>query len=218
MKPAALLPLERAILERLAILHFATLPQLAVMCGADYTRVSRMATRLDEFGLIEVEHHARPKIYRISRPGSDVVGLPPPSGRRLPSWSVMAHACHRNAFALAMADQVPGFRLLSRLALLKQGFNPGHGEHAATDDAGAAWFILLDDFLMGSDRIARAWRRRHSPNQKYWPDPTGRTWAEVVQKFVVVTTDDAQAEKHRARILRDRLPAEVMTIKPLWRS
>ena len=88
---------------------------------------------------------------------------------------------------------------------------PGHGEHGAVDGSGTSWFVLLDDFLMGSERIARAWRRRHTPNAKYGPDPTGRAWGEVAQRFLVVTTDWAQAELHRTRILRDRLPAEIMT-------
>lgn len=215
MKPSNLSPLQHRILEKLSVLHFATPTQLGELCGGAQPNVSVALTALFNAGLIEGELFAKPRIYYISRAGANLLGVSPPSGRRLPSWSVMSHACHRNQVATAGISS--GFCFLSRVALLKQGFNPGHGEHAASDDAGTAWFVLLDDFMMGSDRIARAWTRRHSPNKKYWPDPMGRTWREVVQKFLVVTTDEKQAARHRARILRDQLPAEVLTIKPLWR-
>lgn len=218
MRPATLPQLQKRILEQLAAVHFATQSQLAAMCGAAQPNVSVATTALYNLGLIEGELFAKPRIFYISRAGCDLLGVPPPSGRRLPSWSVMAHACHRNEVAAVLASATPGFRFLSRPTLYRQGFNPGHGEHGATDDAGGAWFVLLDDFLMGSDRIARAWTRRHTPNRKYWPDHTGRAWCDVVQKFLVATTDEGQAERHRTRIGRERLPAEVMTIKPLWKT
>lgn len=219
MKPSALKPLQRRVLEQLAAVQCATLSQVCAFIDyKNQTHISTAANDLANFGLIEIEPFTRPRIYRIAYPGCALLGSPNPSGRRLPSWSVMAHLCHRNDLAIVMAKAVPGFRFLSRLALLEQGFNPGHGEHGAVDDNGTSWFVLLDDYLMGSERIARAWRRRHTPNQKHWPDPAGRAWGEVAQRFLVVTTDAGQAELHRARILRDRLPAEIMIIKPLWRT
>lgn len=102
--------------------------------------------------------------------------------------------------------------------MLKQGFNPGHGEHAALDGAGKTWFVLLDDYLMGPERIKRAWTRRHVPSRKNWPDQTGRKMCEVAQGFLVVSTDEQNAQIHRARILKERLPADVLTIKPLWKT
>lgn len=218
LKPATLKPLQGRVLGQLAAVQCATLDQLCNFCGSQKPHISTAAAALVEMGLVEVEQFVRPRILRISRQGCQLLGVPAPAGQRLPSWSVMAHACHLNELALVMAKAVPGFRFASRLSLLKQGFNPGHGEHAAVDGSGMSWFVLLDDFLMGSDRIARAWRRRHTPNAKYWPDPTGRAWGEVMQRFLVVTTDEGQAERHRARIARDQLPAEVMTIKPLWKG
>lgn len=216
MKPSALNGVQREVLATLAAVHCATLSQLAHLSRKQQTHVSTAAQALAELGLIEIETLSKPRIYRIAYAGCATLGIPAPSGRRLPTFAVMAHHCHRNEVAIAMAKAVPGFRFLSRLELLKKGFNPGTGEHGADDDSGTAWFVLIDDYLMGSERIARAWRRRHTPNPKYWPDKTGRVWGEVVKRFLVVTTDEGQADRHRARILRERLPAEVMLIKPLW--
>ena len=42
--------------------------------------------------------------------------------------------------------------------------------------------------------------------------------SEVAQEFLVVSTDEENAERHRARILKDCLPADVLTLKALWRS
>ncbi len=218
MRQATLTKLQSQLLEKLGAVHFATQAQLCAWTGQARSNVSVALTALFNLEFISGELLASPRIFYIARGGCDFLGIPPPSGRRLPSWSVMAHACHRNAVAFAMAESDPGFTFLSRLALLKQGFNPGHGEHCAVGSDGTTWFVLLDDFLMGSDRIARAWTRRHSPNPKYWRDPTGRVWRDVAHKYLVVTTDEKQAERHRARIERDRTPAEVMTIKPLWKT
>lgn len=108
--------------------------------------------------------------------------------------------------------------MLPRPTLLKNGFNPGHGEHAAKDAAGKTWFVLLDEYLMASDRIKRVWTRRHVPNKHYWPDSTGRKMCEVAHGYLAVSTDEANAERHRACILKECLPADVLTNKPLWKT
>ncbi|MEQ1674704.1 MAG: hypothetical protein ABL865_06695 [Candidatus Nitrotoga sp.] len=42
--------------------------------------------------------------------------------------------------------------------------------------------------------------------------------SEVAQEFLVVSTFEANAERHRARILKDCLPADVLTIMTLWKT
>jgi hypothetical protein len=210
--------LHELILAQLGQLQFATPEQLAKLCGAKASNVSVACKELLNSGLIDGSLLTRPMILGLTPAGGRMLGVPLPSGRRHSSWSVMAHACHLNAAGNALALTHKGFCFLPRLTLLKQGFNPGHGEHGATDDSGTAWFVLLDDYMMGSDRIARAWTRRHTPNAKYWPDPTGRAWCEVVQKFLVVCTNEEHAARHRAWIQKARLPADVVTIKPLWKT
>ena len=117
-----------------------------------------------------------------------------------------------------MVKKHSGFRFLTREKLFKHGLNPAFGEHGAMDEEGKAWFVLLDDYLMTSDRITRSWTRRHTPNLKYWPDHTGRAWCDVAQRFLVVSTDDQHAARHRKWILNHRLPAEVMRLTPLWKT
>ena len=80
------------------------------------------------------------------------------------------------------------------------------------------WFILLDDYMMGSDRITRSWERRHTPNLKYWPDPTGRALNELAHHYLVVTNDLKQTERHNTWIEKAGLPAEVLTIPALWKT
>ena len=217
-RPPTLPKLQNLILEQLVKVLFATNRQLASLCAAKASNTSNALKELINIGLIDGFLHSRPMILHLTPAGCRLMGVPMPSGRRQASWEVMAHACHRNAAAEMLAARHDGFKFLSRLTLLKQGFNPGHGEHGAVDDTGTAWFVVLDDYLMGSDRIKRAWTRRHVPNQKYWPDPTGRKMSEVAQEFLVVSTDEANAERHRARILKEGLPADVLTLKALWKT
>jgi hypothetical protein len=217
-RPPTLPKLQNLILEQLVKVRFATNRQLASMCGAQAPNTSNALKGLLNIGLIDGFLHSRPMILYLTPAGCRLMGAPMPPGRHHASWSIMAHACHRNAAAEDLAARHPGFYFLSRPTLLKQGFNPGHGEHAAIDGAGKTWFVLLDDCLMGSDRIKRSWTRRHVPSKKYWPDATGRKMCEVAQGFLVVSTDEDNAERHRARILKDGLPADVLTLKALWKT
>ena len=129
----------------------------------------------------------------------------------------MAHACHTNQIEIAQCAQQPGFRFLDRIALLKQGFNPAHGEHAATDDLGVSYFILLDDYAMQPNRIAHAWTRRHTPHQAHWKDMAGRAWRDVVHRFMIFTTDLLRIDSHRRYITTHHIPADIQHIRGLWR-
>jgi len=218
MKRSASLPVvQKKILGCLAALQFATSNQLARLSESQPSHVSTALKSLLNSGLIDGSLHTRPMVVHLTPAGARVLGVPLPAGRRRASWSVMAHACHRNEAARALSEQHPGFRFLSHVELWKQGFNPGHGEHAAVDAAGCAWFVLLDDYMMSSDRISRAWTRRHTPNRKYWPDETGRMWRDVVQRFLIVCTDDDHAKRHADWISKERLPADLLVIGALWK-
>lgn len=218
MRRAAELPAQqKRVLQALARVQFATHGQLARLTEAQPSHTSTAIKALLDVGLIDGTLTTRPAILHLTSAGARLVGVVMPAGRRHASWSVMAHACHLTEAAEQLAATHPGFRFLPRLDLIRQGFNPGHGEHGATDDSGAAWFVLLDDYQMGSDRIARAWTRRHSPNPKHWPDPTGKTWREVVQRFLVICTDPDQAERHQAAITADHLPADLLLTRALWK-
>lgn len=219
MRRSASLPvLQKKILDQLAQVQFATNTQLVKLCDSHASHVSTSVNELLNVGLIDGSLLTRPMILHLTPAGSRLLDVVMPSGRRHASWSVMAHACHLNAAGEILETENQGFRFLPRLTMLKQGLNPGHGDHGAVDDSGTSWYILLDDYMMGSDRIKRSWTRRHTPTLKYWPDHTGRAWSDVVQRFLVVTTDADQAARHRKWILKDQLPADVMTIKPLWKT
>jgi hypothetical protein len=217
-RSASLLPLQKRILDHLSKNAFATPEQLGRLCNSKAPNISTAVKMLLNVGLIDGSLLTRPMILHLTHAGGRLLDVPMPSGRRHASWSVMAHACHLNAAGEILATEHNGFRFMSRLTMLKQGLNPGHGDHGAMDDSGTSWYVLLDDYMMGSDRIKRSWTRRHTPSRKYWPDHTGRAWCDVAQRFLVISTDTDHAERHREWILKDQLPADVMLIKPLWKT
>ena len=210
--------LQQLILERLADVQYSTNAQLARWCKVKPPAISKSVQQLIAADLVDGSLLTRPMILHLTYTGGQVLSKPQPYGRRHASWSVMAHACHANAVQEMLDKNNVGFRFLSRERLLKQGLNPAFGEHGAGDAEGRAWFVLLDDYLMTSDRITRSWTRRHTPNLNYWPDFTGRAWCDVAQRFLVVCTDDYHAERHHKWILTHRLPAEVMRLTPLWKT
>lgn len=214
-RPPTLPRLQDIILEHLNQLQYATSAQLKQLCGVQHPAISKAVHALLEAGLIDGSLLTRPMIFHLSAIGGKLLGVSLPAGRR--TWSVMAHACHLNELQALMQEQHAGFRFLSRVELLKQGLNPAFGEHGAIDEEGTAWYVLLDDYLMASDRITRSWTRRHTPSKKYWADPTGRAWNAVAQRFVVACTDERHAVRHREWILNNSLPATVILMKPLWK-
>ena len=215
-RPAQLASLHHEILCQLARVHFATGTQLAHWCRVRPATISRATARLSDLGLVHVCVLPRPAIWTLS--GAAATASPRTAfvQRSCPSWSLMAHACHRNALEIVLDKQQGGFRFLSRTALLKQGFNPARGEHAGIDAAGISWLVLLDDDLMASARIARVWRRRHTPNPGHWPDATGRAWCNVIQRYVIGCTDPVRAARHRVWIAAHDMPACVTDIAALW--
>lgn len=209
---------QRAALDTLGRVRFATEAQLAHWCGVGVPAINKTLSKLLDAGLVTVENNARPAVWRLSHTGARITNCPLPSGRRQASWSVMAQACHANETEILLREQYPGFQFLARRRLLAQGFNPAHGEHAGSDAARVSALVLVDDHLMPSERLTRAWTRRHAPDPKLWPDPAGKRWADVMQRYLVACTDERHAQQHQRWIDSHGLPADVVVIKALWRS
>jgi hypothetical protein len=209
--------LQKKIMEQLHLVNYATNLQLAKLCNSYPSNISNAIKALLNVGYIDGSLLTRPMILHLTATGARYLKKPLPAGRRHASWSDMAHACHLNEIREILFLEQKGFRFLIRQDLLKHGLNSAHGEHLGIDGAGKNWLVLLDDYGMASDRIKRSWVRKHTPVLKYWPDYTGRTWKDVVQRFLVVTTDKDQANRHLEYILENKLPADVKIIKPLWK-
>jgi hypothetical protein len=207
--------LDHRLLDHIGRLRFVTSTQLAYWCDCTRMTVDRRLAMLCAAGLVKAEKHWRPFVFALSAAGSAAAAKPRPAGNHQASWSVMSHACHAAQIEIDL-HQARGFKLLDRLMLLKQGFNPAHGEHAGVDDTKTSTFVLLDDYGMQSHRIDHVWTRRHTPHEKHWPDPTGRVWSEVVNRFVVATTDPKQADRHRRYIESRGVAAAVMMVRDLW--
>jgi hypothetical protein len=213
----ALPVLQKKILDTVAAVQFVTAEQLEYFCNDYQPNISRALRDMLDTKWLDAQINAKPRIYYLTLAGARMIGATLPAGKRYASWSVMAHACHFTEAVRMLEGKKGGFRPVTRLELLKQGFNPAFGEHAGIDAAGETVFLLLDDYLMGSDRIKHSWERRHTPNMKYFPDHTGARWCDVAHRYVLVTTDEGQADRHRRMIQKEALPADVDLIKPLWR-
>ncbi len=224
-------PRWRRVLEALAKRRYATQAQLAVFCGVQQSNLSKTLDALKGEDLIDSNapppaapagqgRAKQPYFYFLRPRAAEALGASLPSGGRVSSWSVVSQACHRNAFEIAMRTKYPKIRFLSRKQLLKQRINLAHGDHAALiDDNATSWYVILDDYLMPPQTLAHRWTREHAPSLKRYKDikpGPRRRWCDVANRFVVACTDPVQAERHREQIARDKLPAEVVVIDPLW--
>jgi len=211
--------LQQQLLEILARCQFATHAQLAHYANARKSYLSQMLGALAEQGYVTSQIHTLPHLYYLTHRGAATLAVRPPAGGRPASWSVMTQACHRNAFEIAMRATTPRFRFLSRQALLKQGLNPSPGDHAARiDDTPATWYVLIDDTQIPPASLAHRWGREHRPSRRHASPGPRRRWRDVANRFMVVCTDPVHAERHRALIARDGLPAEVWDLKGLWKG
>ncbi len=213
------LPLEQKIITVLSRLQFATRDQIAYWCETKPITVFVRLTALEKQGLVASDKANKPNIWRVKNIAAKIMQTTVPSGGRPASWSVMAHACHRNEVEILLArkKESAGFRFLDRVYLWKRGLNPGHGEHAGVDAAKQAYLVLIDDYYMKPERIAHTWERVHHPPKKVFAGNRALTWSKIVHKFIVVSNDAFRAEQHAAWIKKHKIPATVMTIKNLWR-
>lgn len=209
---------DACLIKTLARLKFATREHLAYWCNIPSITVFRRLAFLQDAKLVDSDAHQRPTIWTVKNLAAAVMLTSLPSGGRRASWSVMAHACHRNEVEILLnkSKDSKGFHFLDRQSFWKLGLNPGHGEHGGQDAAKRAYLVLLDDYLMKPERIGHTWERAHHPPKRAFSGGRPGTWSKIVNYFIVATTDEFRAEKHAAWIERHKIPARVITIKPLW--
>lgn len=214
------------IMAQLSMNDFATPAQLAAFCDVQMPAISKATKLLQSQSMIVTEEGFRPAVLRLSFKGARMMGKVLSSGKRSPSAAVQQHACHRNEAALILSKEYAGFQWTPKTQILAHGLRPALGEHGAIDNEGRAHLVLLDDYLMSSDRILRSWTRRHAPDTNHYPVHNGQRWCDLANNFVIATTDTEQAKRHQQWITNynkngregdDGLPEiEIITIAPLW--
>lgn len=219
-RPIQLSTNQRALLAVLSRLQFATLEQLVYWLEPKQPTITKTLKRLTANGLVNVERSCRPHIYFATVTGLRAAGLPMPGSRRRPSWSVMAHHCHRNAAEIRLREHYRNFTFQPRQTLYAMGLSPAHGEHYGQDQDGQGALVLLDDYLMQSERIPHAWTRAHTPNTRHYDLATGRVrhWCDVTQRYILAVTDRIQYERHKAYIRQHRLDTALLFVAGLWQT
>ncbi|RFA24309.1 hypothetical protein CAI21_22160 [Alkalilimnicola ehrlichii] len=198
----------RAVLRILAELEYATSDQLTVYLNVDRSTVTRTLRTLEAGSLVTLLRVARPYVVSATPAGLRAVAAKPRTGRRVRSWSAIAHRCHVNAAVLRLGAHFPGFRVLLRVDAFSLGLSPAHGEHLARSDDGIYSLLLMDDYFMSSERIVRVWRRRHRSKPAYYAPPAPRHWFDVADRFIVAVTDAEHLADHRAYLAQ----ADVLSV------
>ncbi len=199
-------------------LHYATMPQVAFWCDADrhQSRTYALLSTLTKDQLIERHDALQPYIYSLTREGYRVIGKKPPAGSRQISWSVLTHQCHANEAEIKLREHFPGFQFLPKTLLYKAGLNPAIAEHCGVSEDQRI-YVLVDDYLMQSNRLLRVMTRAHRPKKGFFdfskPVPV---WSDVATKFICATTLDSQYVQHKKFLQVHKLNFSMMKIGPLW--
>jgi len=218
MKANHLRPVAREVLTTLDRLQFATMDQLVYWVQIKQPAMSKTLRQLCDGGQVSVDRALRPHIYSLTNVGRRAIASKAPK-KIVRSAAVMRHICHRNQSEMMLRQRYERMTFQSRTAWFKYGLNPAHGEHGAKDVDGYT-LVLLDDYLMDSSRIAHSWTRPHAANDRYWSHPQIRHWRDVVNRFVVVSTDEGQCERHQGYIEKKGLDdsVRVLHVEPLWEN
>jgi len=210
--------IDQCLISTLTRLKFATREQLAYWCKTPSVTIFKHLATLEEARLVAAHRHRRPAIWKIKPLAAALMLTSRPSGGRQSSLSVMTHACHTNEVEI-MLNKDPdskGFRFMEQTELFKRGLNPAHGEHVGVDDAKKAYLVLLDDYTMKPERIGHAFARAHHPPRQLFSGNRNLKYSQIVNYYIVATTDEFRAAQHATWIKRHEIPARVITIKPLW--
>ncbi len=206
------------VLLALYRMRYATVQQIALWsdAGRHQSRTYALLSALSKDELINCHNALQPYIYSLTREGYRVIGKLPPAGSRQESWSVLTHQCHANEAEIKLQEHFPGFQFLPKPVLYKMGLNPAIAEHCGVSQEQRI-YVLVDDYLMQSNRLLRVKTRSHRPKKGFFdftkPIPT---WSAVASKFICVTTLDSQYALHKKFLQVNRLDFSMMKIGPLW--
>lgn len=192
---------QRAVLERLATWRAATVEQLAQIAGLQPRGMRKALVPLERHGAVKLHNveAASPTIVELRHPGARLAGVSLPSNRVHHSWATLTHQCRVNELELRLSSKHPG-RFLQTVELFRLGLNPSVAEHGYRLDAGALWFVVLDDYGMAAGsrgRVARSWTRPHAPRRAYYTSTASTSWSARADGVVVATLTKDQAQRHK---------------------
>jgi len=192
-------PNDRRVLELVGRVRFCTQDQISRYLDMSRALVTRHLSQLEKGGLVDRDSNIRPHIFWLTTKGARVMDIKLSGAKRMHSYHVRRHYCHRNEFELQSLEHNPHFKYLSRNELLAHGLYPSHAEHAAAEQLLDYSLILIDDYLMNSDRILVSWTRQHLKNSrsKALAGKPVRRWYNVTNRLTVVSTDSINLQKHK---------------------
>ena len=217
-KTDALTQTQVLMLSTLARLRFATAEQLMQWCplGA-MSSVRRCAQRLASAGLIEINTELKPFVYRLSRKGCRAMGQR--YFRTWHSFSAMQQVLLRNQVEIQLLNEDDKSASIDRAQLAPLGLHPAHSEYAFVMPNRSSLFqlVVIDDYLMQSNRILHKWQRPHLKTSTTATSTTLKRWCDVCDGYRIYTITELQAIQHRAFLAQAGIPnASVTLIEPVW--
>ncbi len=194
-----LLATDELMLRVLARLRFATAEQLGYWLPLDApSSVRRCAQRLEAARFIEINTERKPFVYRLSRMGCAVMGQR--YFRRWHSASAMQQVLLRNQVELRWHQADDRTSVVDRTALTPLGLHAAHAEHAFMRPGQSHLFqlVVIDDYLMQSDRIAHKWTRGHLKQSRHAADTTLKRWCDVCDAYWIFAVTPLQVRQHEA--------------------
>ncbi len=233
-----LLDSDTAIMDVLIHYRYATREQLGVFAGLPTATVYRRVDALVKSGML-VKHPAyKPEVIALSNKGYRVRDKA--AKTKWLSPAKIQQFCHRNAALIALREHHQDVQLYPMMAMYRNGLSPSVAEYGVRLD-NIPHLLMVDDYYMRPKRIKQSWERKHKAPDKFFNEAsyikfrdqqlleTAKTNNAQAQKYVpdyhwnkktqgiwVFSTDSNQVKKHQRFIEKERLPARVGIIAPLW--
>lgn len=207
----------RLLLNLLLRLQVATVAQLQYWFrGSHESSLSRLCSQLAITGYLKINQKKKPYAIKLASKGARY--LQTDCKTDWPSFAATQQIVLKNDVEIALRKTFGNIIYLKRPTLWRLGLNPGIGEHAFRF-GDQLFFVLIDDYLMESNRISHCLSRAHTPHEQYY-DVTqaggSSTWADYADRVVVFSCDEDHLEQHQTYLEKQTIKADCHYLPATW--
>lgn len=207
----------RLLLNLIFRLKVTTIAQLKYWLQAPHeTTVARLCSQLAITGFIKINHKEKPYSLMLASKGARY--LQADGKTDWPSFAATQQIVLKNDVEIWLREYFDNIIPLNRTKLWQLGLNPGVGEHAFRSGS-QLFFILIDDYLMESNRISHCLSRAHTPSEQYYDVTQGggpSTWADYADRVFVFSCDEDHLEQHQAYLDKQAIKADCHYLPATW--
>jgi len=217
--------IEGDLLEALRHYRYLTLIQASTYLNKNIKLITAGFEALKSLGLVNIGSEYSPYYYELTPRAFALFDM------KIPKRYTSANAIHqhlmRNKIEIEMQAVEPSAKFVQRKSCIEKGLYPAVGEHFLffkRKGVGEGEFslVLIDDYLMASNRIYHALTRIHFKEKTSRSENHKLMWTDFIQTMFIYTTNPQQKKNFERFISKHHktLPLADIYVRetsPIWR-